>query len=265
VLAVIGSPDLAQARSDVDKALDALALARRALERAQGVQQAGANATKDLEAAQSGYNQALAEDQRARARMKTVTGSEDAGPRVSNLVVTAPISGAVTALNVGAGAFINDPTAPLLTISNFDRIWVTAQVPETLVGRIARGQSVEVNLPAYPGQTLRGSVGDISPLLEPDTRRVKVRVEFANPSGRLKPNMFATASFTTPAVSSVSVPSSALLMNNDSTTVLVEVAPWSFVRRTVELGAEDADTVRIVSGLKPGERVITRGGVLLND
>jgi cobalt-zinc-cadmium efflux system membrane fusion protein len=60
-------------------------------------------------------------------------------------------------------------------------------------------------------------------------------------------------------------PPSALLMNNDSTTVFVEVAPWTFVRRTVELGHEDEDSVRIVSGLAAGDRIVVRGGVLLND
>jgi cobalt-zinc-cadmium efflux system membrane fusion protein len=71
--------------------------------------------------------------------------------------------------------------------------------------------------------------------------------------------------FALPQAGAVSVPSSALLMNNDRTTVLVEVAPWTFVRRVVELGSEDHETVRIVGGLQPGERVVTRGGVLLND
>jgi cobalt-zinc-cadmium efflux system membrane fusion protein len=263
VLARISSPDLAQAEADVDKAADALDLARRAQQRARGVKEAGANATKDLEAADSAYNQALAEDGRARSRLKTLNGS--AAARSPLLSVTAPISGVVIGLNVGSGAFVNDPTAALMTIANVDRVWVTAQVPENLIGSIARGQAVSVRLNAYPDQTLHGSVRFISPVLEPDTRRAKVRIEFANPDGHLKPNMFATATFAVAQSQSVAVPTSALLMNNDSTTVFVEVAPWTFARRAVELGSEDADSVRIVAGLKAGERVVTRGGVLLND
>ena len=68
-----------------------------------------------------------------------------------------------------------------------------------------------------------------------------------------------------PQSGAISVPTSALLMNNDDTTVFVEVAPWTFARRKVETGYEDNGQARIVHGLKTGERVVSAGGVLLND
>jgi cobalt-zinc-cadmium efflux system membrane fusion protein len=129
LLAVIGSGDFAQAVADVAKARDALDLAKKSLDRASGVQQAGGAAVKDLQAAQSGYNQALDEYQRAQTRLTAV---------------------------------------------------------------------VDVTLAAWPGQALHGRVARVSPLLEPDTRRVKVRIAFDNADGRLKPNMFATATFAVP-------------------------------------------------------------------
>jgi cobalt-zinc-cadmium efflux system membrane fusion protein len=265
VLAVIASPDLAQANADADKAADAMALARLALDRARGVKEAGANATKDIEAAQSNLVQATAEDTRARTRLRALAGGGEVDGRSRNLVLKAPIAGAVTALNVGRGAFINDASVALLVLSNMEKVWVTAQVPENLLGSVQRGQPVEVRLNAYPDQALAGKVGFVSPVLEPDTRRAKVRIEFANADGRLKPNMFASVRLAVPERSSVAVPTSALLMNNDDTTVLVEVAPWTFVRRAVELGVEDGERVRILSGLKNGDRVVVRGGILLND
>ena len=264
-LAVIASPDFDQAQGDAVKAADALDLANRALARAQGVMSVGANATKDIEVAASSQRQAAAEDRRARDRLATLGGDAHPDPHARGLVVVAPAAGTVTALNVGVGAYVNDSTAPLMTVSSLDRVWITAQVPEQLVASVRPGQAVDVTLAAYPGQTLHGKVARVSPVLEPDTRRAKVRILFDNADGRLKPNMFATAVFALPQAGAVTVPSSALLMNNDSTTVLVEVAPWTFVRRTVELGSEDNETVRIVSGLRRGERVVTRGGVLLND
>ena len=259
LLALISSPDFDQARSDADKADDALNLANKALERARGVQSAGANAGKDLEAAESARNQALSEHQRAHGRLATLGGN------AHGLEVKAPQAGVVTALNVGIGSYINDATATLMTISALDQLWVTAQVPEGQLAGIAAGQPATVSLAAYPGLTLRGRIARVSPLVEPDTRRTKVRIAFNNADGRLKPNMFATVTLDVAQAASVSVPSSALLMNNDSTTVFVELAPWTFVRRVVELGSEDGETVRIVAGLKRGDRVVTRGGVLLND
>ncbi len=264
-LAVISSPDFGQAQDDAVKAADALALANKALARARGVMAVGANATKDVEAAESAQRQALAEDERARDRLATLSGSGQVDAHARGLVVTAPAAGIVTALSVGVGSYLNDATAPLMTVSSLDRVWVTAQVPEQLLAGIAPGGAVDVTLAAYPGQTLHGKAARVSPVLEPDTHRAKVRIVFDNADGRLKPNMFATATFAVPQATTVSVPPSALLMNNDSTTVLVEVAPWTFVRRVVELGSEDGDSVRIVTGLKRGERVVTRGGVLLND
>jgi cobalt-zinc-cadmium efflux system membrane fusion protein len=264
-LATVSSPDFGQAIDDAAKAGDALDLAEHALQRARGVQAAGANAGKDLEAAEAAQRDAAAEDRRARDRVATLAGGSQVDARTHALVVLAPVAGTVTALTAGVGAFLNDATAPLMTVSGLDRVFVTAQVPEQSLAAIAPGAAVDVTLAAYPGVTLHGKAARVSPVLEPDTRRAKVRIAFDNADGRLRPNMFATARFALAGDGGVTVPPSALLMNNDSTTVLVEVAPWTFVRRVVEIGAEDEQSVRIVSGLKRGERVVVRGGVLLND
>ena len=92
-----------------------------------------------------------------------------------------------------------------------------------------------------------------------------VRMIFDNPDGHLIPNMYADVSFQVPQPPAVLVPQSALLMNNDSTTVFVETAPWTFTRRTVDLSYDEGSQVRVVSGLKAGDRVIVKGGVLIND
>ena len=267
VLAVIASGDLAQANSDLDKAQDAFTTADRALTRARGVQQAGGAATKDLEAAESVYNQARAELERARARQTALNGPgvHPAG----ELVLTAPQDGVITTLSVGRGAQVSDPTATLMTVTNIDRVFVAAGLPEDEVGMISGGASADIQLAAYPGQTLHGTVGEVNAVVEPDTHRQKVRIALDNPGGRLMPNMYATATFTTAAPAgksgAVFVPQSALLMNNDQISVMVEVRPWVFERRIVTIGDETDTAARVLSGLAPGERVVVRGGVLLND
>ena len=261
LLAVISSPDLDQAWSDEEKARDAESLAKKALERARDVHDAGANAVKDYEQAQSNYAQAQSEARRAEARLATL----GMGSKSRTLPLTAPLSGTVTALNSGLGSYVNDTTAAIMTIANLDSVWVTANVPEDLAGAIARGEPAEVELPAYPGRKWQGKVSFVSAVLEADTHRNKTRIAFANPEGKLKPNMYAAVDIAVPQSGAVSVPTSALLMNNDSVTVFVETAPWTFERRAVELGREDNETVRIVSGLTGSERVVVKGGVLLND
>jgi cobalt-zinc-cadmium efflux system membrane fusion protein len=263
VVAVISSPDLAQAWADFDRAHDALELARRAQERGAGVNAAGANAAKDLELINSNYNQALAESNRSEQRLKALGVNQQDKSRL--LQIAAPVAGSITALNNGTGSYLNDPTAAIMTISNLEQVWVTANVPENLVAALHQGQQASITLDAYPGQLWQGKVSSVSALLEADTRRNKARIRFKNTDGRLKPNMYANVKLDIPQNGKLMVPTSALLMNNDSITVFVEVAPWTFTRRTVTIGSEDGDQVSVSSGLAAGERVIIRGGVLIND
>jgi len=263
-LAVIDSGDLGQAYADHDKAVESFRLTKLVLERSQALADAGGAPIKDLQQAESDYAQAQAELKRAQARLKEIgAGSEVKGRRV--LVIRAPVSGSVTTLSIAPGAYANDPTATMMTISNLDEVWVTANAPESNVSFLIQGMAVDVTLPAYPGQLLHGKVTSVSAVLEPDTRRTKVRISFSNLDGKLKPNMFANATFIAPPVSGLSVPTSALLLNNDSTSVFVEVEPHVFERRVIDPGEENGGVAQVLQGLTAGERIIVKGGVLLND
>jgi cobalt-zinc-cadmium efflux system membrane fusion protein len=160
---------------------------------------------------------------------------------------------------------INDPTQPMMTIADLSTVWVTALAPEKDVALVTRDEDAEVSLAAYPDRPLHGKVDIVSDVIEADSRRNKIRISFANPDGTLKPNMFATVTLLAPEERRIVLPTSALLMNNDRTTVFVATAPWTFERRTVETQLGEGDTVAIDSGLAPGEQVVVKGGVLLND
>jgi len=265
VLAVIDSADLAQAFDDADKAHSALVLAKKALDRQRALTEARAGALKDQESAEDAYTEAEAESKRAQARLKEIGAADGARDGSRLLTVRAPSSGTVTDLEVARGTFFNDPTQPLMTISELGTVWVTANVPEKDIAFVKKGQDVDVTLLSYPGELRRGTVLFVSDVLEPDTRRAKVRIAFSNPDGALKPNMFATATFLAGERTQIVLPTSSLLMNNDSTTVFVEVAPWTFERHKVEIGYEADKTVSIVDGVASGDRVVVAGGVLLND
>src|SRR5262249_53069183 len=144
-------------------------------------------------------------------------------------------------------------------------VWVTALVPEKDVALVAKGQDAEVSLTAYPGKVLHGKVLFVSDVLDSDSRRDKLRIAFPNADVSLKPNMFASVTLSGPKQTRVIVPTSALLMNNDRTTVFVATAPWTFERRTITAQIEEGETVALDSGVKPGEQVVVKGGILLND
>ena len=129
----------------------------------------------------------------------------------------------------------------------------------------SRDVEAEVSLAAYPERVLHGKVLFVSDVIEPDSRRNKIRIVFANSDNALKPNMFATVTLTGAQQTQVVVPSSALLMNNDRTSVFVATAPWTFERRTVDLQMEEGSTVAIRAGVAAGEPVVVKGGILLND
>ncbi len=265
LLAVIDSSDLAQAYADNDKAADAFRLAEKALGRQTEQSKIGTASDQDLDQAKSTFAQAEAEYLRTQARLKTLGVPAGTKPPNRRLRVIAPLGGSIISLAVTPGTIINDTTQSIMTIADLGTVWVTAMAPEKDLGDVSKNQDAEVSLVAYPGRLLHGKVLFVSDVIEPDSRRNKIRIAFANADYSLKPNMFATVTLVAPEQSRIVLPASALLMNNDRTTVFVAVAPWTFERRSVDPELEEGDSVAIRSGINPGDQVVVKGGILLND
>jgi membrane fusion protein, heavy metal efflux system len=265
VLAVIDSPDLGQAYNDNEKAADSFKLTEKNLGRQQAQNKLGVASDRDLDQAKSDFSQAAAEYTRTQARLKMLGASLENNSSSRELKVTAPVGGSVTALSVAPGNMINDPTQPLMTIADLSTIWVTALVAEKDIAAVSKNQDAQVTLAAYPDQVRQGKVLFISDVIEPDSRRGKIRIAFANSDYALKPNMFATVILAGRERALIVLPSSALLMNNDRTTVFVATAPWTFERRNVDAQLEEGSSIAIRSGVSAGEQVLVKGGILLND
>jgi len=202
---------------------------------------------------------------RTEAHLKILGGSVDAKPSTRVLTVTAPLSGSVTTLAITPGTTINDTGQPIMTIADLSVIWVTAMLPEKDIAAVSKDQDAEVSLVAYPERMLHGKVLFVSDVIEPDSRRDKLRIAFANADRALKPNMFATVTLAGAPGERIVLPSSALLMNNDRTSVFVAVAPWTFERRAVDPELQEGTSVAIRSGVKAGDQVVVKGAILLND
>lgn len=261
-LVKLQSGDMAQAITDESKAKAGLVQARSAMQRAQEVKQAGGAATKDVEAARALLQQAEAEEQRAQARLASLA---DQVQPDGLLVLRAPMDGVVVSVSTARGVNVTDLTAPLMVVEDISEVWAVANVAETDGDDVHVGQPVAVTLPAREGIFIPGQVSAIEPDLHPDTRRMRAIVPLANPDEDLKPNMFATVAIQLKQPAGLMVPQSALLMNNDRVTVFVEVAPWVFKRRVVTISYDEGEDTQVLSGLKVGERIVTRGAVLLND
>jgi cobalt-zinc-cadmium efflux system membrane fusion protein len=264
-LAVIDSSDLAQAYADDEKARSALKLTKQTLDRTLALEKVSGAAVKDRQQAENDHAQAEAEFQRAQSRLRAIGVSAD--PREAGRVLSlkAPVSGSVVDLQAARGAYLNDPTAAIMTIANLNEVWVTANVPEKDAALVTQGQPVDVVFTAYPGEPFKGRVLFVSDILDPDTRRVKVRIAFQNSEMRLKPNMFANATFMTPKRTVPSVPTTAVILKHEADQVFVEIAPWTFEARPVEIEFQQGDQAVLARGLRAGERVVIKGAVLLND
>jgi cobalt-zinc-cadmium efflux system membrane fusion protein len=264
-LFVIDSPDLAVAYSDYDRAKALLALAQKNRDRQRGLSKIGGAAEKDTQQAETDYVTAEVEEQRATAHLKQIGIDPEAANKSRMVTVVAPMDGSVTDLGVAPGQYWNDSTQALLTVADLSSVWVTASVPEKDIAQIAIAQPVDVRLVAYPDEVRHGSVLFVSDVLDADTRRTKVRIAFDNADGRLRPGMFATATFHAGSRTLAIAPTSALVLKDDLTQVYVETAPWQFAPRTVDIAFQQGEQAFIASGVKAGDRIVVKGGVLLGD
>jgi membrane fusion protein, heavy metal efflux system len=259
-LFTLDSPDLVAAQTDFLKARSAEAQAERAYARQKDLCEHGIGAKRDLEQAETERELTRSELDRATTRLRLL--GIDPGLVGRPVTVRAPVSGRIIDLAVAPGEYQNDPAAVLMTVADLSTIWVTANVPEKDIQRVAVGEDATIDFAAYPGEHFTGRVAFIGEVLTPETRSVRVRIELGNPGGRLKPGMFARVTLRDKEVPEIIVPTTALQVRGDRSYLFVEKSPWTFERRAVEAGDTLSDGICIVRGLVAGERVATSNTIV---
>lgn len=262
VLAWLDSPDFALARADASKAAADVALKRKALQRARALTDLGVLARKDLESAEADSAQAAAEAERAQTVLKNLAPRADG----SRYALRAPIAGIVVDRTINPGMQVRpDSTAPMFVITNPARLWASFELAEQDLGKVHVGQSVRVDIDAFADRHFSGRITYVGAALDPATRRINVRAALDDPNARLKPEMFARISPLEDAgQQQVAVPNTALVSIGLHQYVFVEESPGVLKRRGVEVGVVGEQHAFVRAGLKAGERVVTRGAVLLN-
>jgi cobalt-zinc-cadmium efflux system membrane fusion protein len=178
---------------------------------------------------------------------------------VSRTAVRAPIGGVITKYDVAQGEVVG-ADRELFTISDLSTVWVQADVYEKDIAAVRKNLTVQVSVDAFPGEVFQGRITYISDVLDPKTRTTKVRCEVANPSGRLKVDMFATIAIPTPqGRTATMVPRTAIQQIDDQSVVFIATSATEFERRNVTLGVRDGDWIEIQRGLQPRETVVTTG------
>ncbi len=266
VLLRIESVDVSNALSDYRKAVADQELAQTQLDRANALYERGAVARKDLEVAQDAAQKARVDTQNARDRLRVLgVDPQQASTPIVNVI--APASGVITEQNVTSASGVKslDNSPNLFTIADLSRVWILCDVFENDLPVVRVGDRADVSLSAYPDRVLTGRVDNIGAVLDPAIRTAKVRIEVENP-GLMRVGMFVTATFHGQAQGMHAVvPASAVLHLHDRDWVYVPADEGRFQRREVVGGQMlPGHMQEIVSGLEPGERVVTNALVLQN-
>ncbi|HET7108062.1 MAG TPA: efflux RND transporter periplasmic adaptor subunit [Candidatus Acidoferrum sp.] len=262
-LLAIDAPDFVGAQTDYSKARSLLAQAERAVTRQEDLAAHGIIGQRDVDQARTDRDSALSDFNRAKDRLRLLGMDPEKTHLGAPLIVRSPVSGKVLDVLTASGEFRNDPTAPLMTVADLSDIWVTANVQEKDIHYVHRGDPAVATFAAYPVESFQGKVLFVADVLDPDTRTAKVRIAYANKDGRLRPAMFANVILRTWDTQELTVPTTALVMSGDRTTVFVQVSANSYEQRPVVAGEQQGDRTIIKNGVQAGDKVLVREGALL--
>ncbi len=232
-----------------------------AFERAKTLFENEVVARKDFEAAENELRAANAEVERSRARLRSLTPL--AGQ--AGFALRAPFAGVVTERQASPAMEVRpEQPNPLFVVSDPTRLWAIAELPEKDLAKLRVGQSVSIEVDAYPERRFAGRVLAIGDVLDAQSRRVPVRVAVRNDERLLKPEMFARITPESEGEKLPRVPNTALVTEGLHVYVFVEKAPGLIEKREVRLNFRGHTVSFVGSGLRAGERVVTTGALLLN-
>lgn len=189
---------------------------------------------------------------------------ESSGSVISNFKILSNTSGTVTSRLVNSGDHVAQGTI-LFTVADLSKVWILFDAYESDLLFLVKGKPVTFTLQSFPGKEYKGVISFIDPVVDPVTRVTRVRVEYNNHNGELKPEMFATGivSGNLPGFNnSISIPSSAILWTGKRSIVYVKqpgVTDNVFKMREITLGPALGDSYVVADGLSEGEEIVTNG------
>jgi cobalt-zinc-cadmium efflux system membrane fusion protein len=272
-LAMVDAAEFVQAQNDLSTAAAQVKIARINETRKQALYNAKGGSLQDWQQAQADLTAAETALNSVRNRLK-ILGKSDADIEAlqashamnPSAAIAAPITGVVVDRQVGPGQFLLAGSGtPVFTIADPSSVWLLANVRETDAGLVHLGQTVEVRVPAYPQRTFKARVTYVAALVDPVTHRLPVRAEVDNQDRALKPEMFANFKILTSSESdSPAVPAAAVVYEGDAAHVWVLSGNGLLAYRLIRTGRTNDGLVEVLDGLKVGERIVTKGGLFID-
>jgi cobalt-zinc-cadmium efflux system membrane fusion protein len=272
-LATLEASEFVQAQNDLRLAATQVKLARINETRKHALYDAKGGSLQDWQQAQADLTTAETALSSIRNRLSIlgkspadITALEAAQSINSVATLAAPIAGVVVDRQVGPGQFLQSGGGtPVFTIADPSSVWLMANVRETDAGLVKLGQAVEVHVLAYPKRTFKARVTYVAAVVDSATHRLPVRAEIENHDGALKPEMFANFRIlTSDASESTAVPEPAVVYEGAAAHVWVIAGDGLLEFRAIRAGRSSDGFVEVLEGLKPGERVVTKGGLFID-
>jgi len=179
------------------------------------------------------------------------------------VTIYSPASGVLTRKEVVPGMRVNAGDMPF-EIVDLSHVWVLADAYESDLAHVAVGMRATLTLKAFPNRTFQGRVTFIDPLLDPQTRTAKVRIEFPNEGGELRPEMFGEVVLQGEGHEGLRIPSDAVIQSGTQSVVFVAIGDGKFQPREIQPGTGDSQYLEVLSGLEEGEAVVTRANFLID-
>jgi membrane fusion protein, heavy metal efflux system len=263
ILLELDSPDVADSEAAYAKAQADVSLANHAYNRQKELYAGKAVSRKDLEQAQDDFNDARSEAQRALGHLKNlhITTNQQDG----RFALRASIPGVVVERNVNPGMEVRpDFDKPLFVVSDISKLTLLMEVFEVNLAKIKLGQKLSVSVPAYPGKIFPAVVNYIGQVLDENTRTVQVRCELPNPESVLLPGMYATITVESdPADQAIMIPLTAVFTEDEDDFVFIALDDNHFKQRPVKIALRLKDKAVITQGLKPEDKLVTEGALML--
>ncbi|MBA2257514.1 MAG: efflux RND transporter periplasmic adaptor subunit [Acidobacteria bacterium] len=267
-LAVIDSPGLAEAQTKYLTARAELEAAAQEMKRTEKLVEIGAASRQELERIRASHTTYATAVQGARTQLVLLGMTPAAIGRLTSASeisastsVPSPIDGVVTERQANPGLNV-DPSTPLLTVVDLSSVWVMGDLYEQDFPRVRVGSPATITTTAYPGLAMSGRVGYIDPQLNEQTRTARVRVEVPNRRRELRLGMYAEMQIGAQGGrQAVTVPREAVQTIGDRQVVYLAGPGQSgrFVEREVRVGDGNGHVVEIMSGVNPGDAVVTKG------
>jgi Cu(I)/Ag(I) efflux system membrane fusion protein len=188
---------------------------------------------------------------------------EQTGEAMRALTFVSPVTGVVTAKNVVEGSSLNPGDTPY-EVTDLSSVWVMADAYQSDAVRAKVGMPAAIHIESLPGQVFRGVVAFVDPVLDPQSRTFKVRINVDNASGELKPQMFTEVQFEGTPHEALTIPVDAVIPSGRGNMVFLAIGDGRFRPRSVRLGEKTGDRIEVLEGLNEGESVVSRANFLVD-